>query len=79
MFGKEYIAPHVRLVYAYEQKDAAWPLYVAETLRCISESAAKLGGPYMQAKWADILNPKPEETRSPEEVIRHVKDRLAEL
>jgi len=39
----------------------------------VSESTARFaGGPYITAKWADIVNPQPEETRTAEEVIDHV-------
>lgn len=76
----EYISEHVRQEFSKEQKDAAWRLYVAETLRCISESSAKYaGGPYMPVKWADILNPPQEETRTPEEVVEYMKNRLKEV
>lgn len=58
----------------------AWNIYIAETLRCISESTAKFaGGPYVTTKWADILNPPKEETRTPEQVIDFVMGRLKEV
>ncbi len=76
----EYISQHVRQEWAREQKSEVWRLYVAETLRCISESTAKFaGGPYMTAKWADIIDPKPIETRTPEQVIDRVLGRLKEV
>lgn len=80
MFGVEYISQHVRQAYAQEQKGEAYKLYIAETLRSISESTAKFaGGSYMAAKWADVTNPKPEETRTPEQVINHVLGKLKEV
>lgn len=80
VFGAEYISQHVRQEWAREQKSEAWKLYVAETLRCISESTAKFaGGPYMTAKWDYIIHPKPTETRTPEQVVDHVLKRLASL
>lgn len=33
----------------------------------------------MTAKWDDIVNPKPEETRTPEQVVEHVLGRLKEV
>lgn len=57
-----------------------WRLYVAECVRMVTESTAKYaGGPYMTAKWADIVNPKPVETRTPEQVIEQVMNRLKEV
>lgn len=58
----------------------AWRLYVAEGVRMIAENTAKFaGGSYMTAKWADIVNPKPVETRTPEQVIEQVMTRLKEV
>lgn len=80
VFGVEYISQHVRQSYLQEQKNEAYRLYVAETLRCISESTAKFaGGPYMTAKWDDIINPKPVETRTQEQIIDQVMTRLKEV
>lgn len=33
----------------------------------------------MPTKWADIINPKPVETRTPEQVIDQVMDRLKKV
>ncbi len=63
-----------------ENVQDAWRLFVAEGVRMVSESAARFaGGPYMTAKWGDIINPKPEETRTPQQVIDHVLARLKEV
>lgn len=76
----EYISRHVRQTYKQEQESEAYRLYVAETLRCISESTAKFaGGQYMTAKWDDIINPKPVETRTEEQIIEQVMTRLKEV
>ncbi len=51
----------------------AWRLYMAESMRLISESTAKFaGGPYMTAKWADIINLKDEKQREPGEIAAEV-------
>lgn len=48
-------------------------MYVAETLRCISESTAKFsGGPYMTAKWADIADPKPQKEWKPGKIAADI-------
>lgn len=55
-------------------------MYVADALRCISESTAKFaGGQYIAVKWSDIINPPKEETRTPEQVIDFVMGRLKEV
>lgn len=42
---------------------------MAEALRLAGENAARLGGgPYLQIHYSDLLEPKPEETRTPQQV-----------
>lgn len=33
----------------------------------------------MRVRFAEILNPKPEETRTPEDIISGIKEKLAEI
>lgn len=55
----------------------AWKMYMAEGVRMITENTAKYaGGPYITIKWADIINPKPVEIRTPEQVIHQIMTRL---
>ncbi len=60
--------------------DNAWQLFIAEGVRLISENTAKnVGGSYLTAKWADIVDPKPADTRTPEQIVDHVLTRLKEV
>ena len=55
--------------YQSQQRDLAYRIYVADCLRIISENTAKMGGgSYITAKFADIINPKPVDNRSGEEI-----------
>ena len=39
----------------------AWQAYMAEALRLAGENVARLGGgPYLQTRWTDLLENKPE-------------------
>lgn len=50
-----------------------WRAYVGECLRTVTENTAKyVGGTYMTAKWADIVDPKPKDTRSGAEIAADV-------
>ena len=66
--------------YADEQKRKAYNVYVTDALKVISENTAKFagfaGGGYMNVRFIDIIEPKPEETRTPDEIINHIKDKL---
>lgn len=53
--------------------------YVTEVIRVTCENTANMAkGSYLKARYADIVDPKPEqeETRTGEEVIEHMKKRL---
>lgn len=50
-----------------------WRVYVGECLRTVTENTAKyVGGSYMTTKWADIVDPKPKDTRSGAEIAADV-------
>ena len=59
--------------YQSQQRDLAYRIYVADCLRIISENTAKMGGgSYITAKFADIINPKPVEKRTGEEIAADI-------
>ena len=52
-----------------EQEDKEVKIYYAECLRIITENTAKIGGgSYITVKLDDILNPKPVDNRTAEEI-----------
>lgn len=59
--------------YQSQQRDLAYRIYVSDCLRIISENTAKMfGGSYITAKLADIINPKPVEKRTGEEIAADI-------
>lgn len=59
--------------YQSQQRDLAYRIYVADCLRIISENTAKMGGgAYITAKLADIINPKPVDKRTGEEIAADI-------
>ena len=59
-----------------EQEDKAVKIYYAECLRIITENTAKMGGgSYITAKLADIINPKPTDNRTCEEITADIIQR----
>lgn len=57
-----------------------YQVYVTDALRLIGEHTAKYaGGSYQKARWADIINPPKEETRTADEIIEHIKKKLKEV
>ena len=59
--------------YQSQQRDLAYRIYVTDCLRIISENTAKMGGgAYITAKFADIINPKPADDRTGEEIAADI-------
>lgn len=54
--------------------------YVSRVLRNTSENVAKLAqGSYMAVDYDDIINPKPEEKRSSDEIITGIKKKIEKI
>ena len=59
--------------YQSQQRDLAYRIYVTDCLRIISENTAKMGGgSYITARFADIINPKPVDDRTGEEIAADI-------
>lgn len=55
------------------QRDLAYRIYIGDCLRIISENTAKMGGgSYITAKFEDIINPKPADNRTGEEIAADI-------
>lgn len=71
--GSGYVVEHCISVLAKEADEKLYRNYIAECLRCISESTAKIGGgSYITAKYADLVNPKAADNRTGDEVALDV-------
>ena len=59
------------------RRDLTCRIYYADVLRVLSQSAAVIGGAdFALTPLADILFPKPEDNRTEEEVIEHIRGKL---
>ena len=55
------------------QRDLAYRIYIADCLRILSENTAKaVCGSYISAKFSDIINPKPVDNRTGEEIAADI-------
>ena len=62
--------------YQSQQRDLAYRIYIADCLRIISENTAKMcGGSYITVKLADIIEPKPVDNRTGEEIAADIINR----
>jgi hypothetical protein len=67
-------------LFKQEQEEKATKIYYAECLRIISENTAKMCfGSYIQAKLADMLDPKPVDDRTADEIISGIKDKIEQM
>lgn len=52
---------------------------MTDALKIIAENTAKFaGGSVPKLRYKDIMDPKPEETRSPEDIVNNIKSKLRE-
>lgn len=59
-----------------QQEESAFKIYVAECMRTMTVNTAKFaGGSYIQAKFYDIINPKPQDNRTCEEITADIIQR----
>ena len=59
--------------YQSQQRDLAYRIYVTDCLRMVAENTAKLSkGTYTVAKFEDIINPKPIDNRTGEEIASDI-------
>lgn len=75
--GIGYVIDHYISYFNKEQKDKIYKVYVTDVLRSISENTAKsVQGSYIKARYLDIIDPPKEETRTPEEIIENIRNKL---
>lgn len=55
-------------------------MYVTDALRVMGENTAKyVGGGYIRKQWIDIVTPKKQDSRTGEEIIEHMKAKIARI
>ena len=73
---KAYIAA-LPAVIKQKAKDDAYRVYVTEALRILGENTAKYGsGSYLKAHYTEIIEEKPKETRTSDEIVSQIKSKL---
>lgn len=77
MFGWGYAKDTCVALFQKEQEEKAVRIYYAECLRIITENTAKIGGgSVLQMKLQDILDPKPIDNRTTEEIVEGIRKKL---
>lgn len=56
-----------------ENKQKVWEVYVADAVRMITENTAKFAsGQYIEKRYLEILESKPQDTRTGEQIVADV-------
>ena len=56
-----------------QNEESAFRIYAAECMRTITENTAKFaGGSFVQAKYSDLIAPKPQDNRTCEEITADI-------
>jgi hypothetical protein len=78
--GIGYVIEHYIAYFKKEQHEKAYKMYITDALKIIAENTAKqVGGSYLTARYAEIIEPVKQETRTANEIIINIKDKLARL
>lgn len=80
--GKEFQSQHVRREYRRLSLEKSYRAYVTDALKVMGENVAKLvGGSYINVRWMDCVESggEPKETRTPEEVVNGIRQKLKEV
>lgn len=63
-----------------DHENEVWRKYTARCMRMIGENTAGMvNGKFMSIEYEDIINPKPEEKRSADEIIESIKDKIDKM
>ena len=77
MFGWGYAKETCISLFQKEQEEKAVKIYFAECLRILTENTAKIGGgSFVEAKLQDILDPKPADNRTANDIIKGIRYKL---
>lgn len=78
--GIGYVIDHYISYFNKEQKEKVYKVYISDVLRIISENTAKYsGGSYAKVRYLELIDPPKKETRTPEEIIKNIKEKLKGL
>lgn len=78
--GIGYVIEHYIAYFKKERCEMAYKSYVADALKIITENTAKAnGGSYLNVRYAELIEPGKEETRTATEIIDDLKEKLRRL
>ena len=79
--ARTYIAA-LPAVLKQRMQEEVYRIYVTDALRILSENTARMlqfGGTYLKARYAEIIDPKPADPRTGEEIVDGIKSKLRQI
>lgn len=77
LFGKSYVVDHCIAFFREESEKDRLIYYITDALMYITENTANQhGGKAISKRFYDLKNGEPEETRTPDEIINSIKNKL---
>ena len=63
-----------------ESKNRAYRIYVTDGIKIITENTARyFGGRHFEARFIDVIEPPPEETRTSDEIVENIREKIKKL
>lgn len=81
-FGKAYVIDHCVGFFQRRQEEQKYRIYITDALKAITDNTVRMyGGVSLKMRYADMIDttPQKEETRTAEEVIDHIKEKMQKL
>lgn len=79
MLGSGYVVDHCIAIFKKEQKEELYRIYVTDTLKMLTDIQRLRIDKVKVPRFYDLIHKGKEETRSADEIIDSIKDRLERL
>lgn len=78
--ARAYIAA-LPAVLKQRMREEVYRVYVADALRILGENTARMlaGGTYLKARYTEIIDPRPADPRTGEEIVDGIKSKLRQI
>lgn len=78
--GRSYLVEHCAITANERAKAQIYNMYMADTVHFINHSVSGLfGGNVKRERYSELIKPQVEETRTADEIINHVTDKLRKI
>lgn len=77
LFGKGYVVDHCIAFLQKQRRQEELEYYITDTLMYIAQNTANIGGGKVpKIRFYEVMNQKPEETRTAQDIINNIKRKI---